>query len=157
MKKALLLALALIAVGYADVQAQNLSTDDVYNDVTNALVAYGSVARVCEHRQFLDLKTTLIQFLEFQNGKRVLTTIGRRLYRDVESYLDRGVAEYQRRPYVTCGQAPQYYRQLIEVPPVARIARMADSSSSHLTGMAEEMKRFPTEDPDPQKSSRLLL
>ena len=113
MKRTLLLALALVAVGYADVQAQNLSTDDAYNDVTNALVAYGSVARACKHRQFLDLKTTLIQFLEFQNGKRVLTTIGRRLYRDVESYLDRGVAEYQRRPYVTCGQAPQYYRQLI--------------------------------------------
>ena len=69
MKKTLLFALALVAVGCADVQAQNLSTDDAYNDVTNALVAYGSVAQVCEHRQFLDLKTTLIQFLEFQNGK----------------------------------------------------------------------------------------
>ena len=117
MKKALLLALTLIAVGYADVQAQNLSTDDAYNDVTNALVAYSSIARVCEHRQFLDLKTTLIQFLEFQNGKRVLTTIGRRLYRDVESYLDRGVAEYQRRPYVTCGQAPQYPPPSTGTPP----------------------------------------
>jgi hypothetical protein len=113
MKKALLFVLALIAVGCADVQAQDLSTNDAYNDLTNALVAYGSVARACEHREFLDLKTTLIQFLEFQNGKRVLTAIGRRLYRDVESYLDRGVAEYQRRPYVTCGQAPQYYRQLM--------------------------------------------
>jgi len=113
MKKILMLVVVFILAGGADVQAQAVSTNDGYNDLTNALVAYGSVARACGHRNFLDMKTTLIQFLEFQNRQRVLTTIGRSLYRDVETFLDRGVAEYQRRPYVTCGQAPQYYRQLM--------------------------------------------
>lgn len=107
-----LLLLALTTLGCSKAQAQ-VSTVTVYDEVTNALLGYGAVARACGHREFLDLKTTLVQFLEFQSRRRVLTSSGQRLYRDVEGHLDRGVVEYRRRPYVTCGQAPRYYRQLI--------------------------------------------
>jgi hypothetical protein len=79
------------------------------------LLAYGSVAHACKHnRQYYELKTALVQALELANKKGGLTSEGKVLYRDPETYLTRGAAEYENRPYVTCGQASGYYSTILD-------------------------------------------
>jgi len=115
MLRCLTLGLCL-ALSVSGASAQNrpaLSTDDSYNQATEMVMAYSAVAQACGHREFRDLKTGLVQLLELQNRRRLLTNYGKRLYQDTERYLDEGVAEYRRRPYVTCGQAPEYYPQIV--------------------------------------------
>ena len=107
-----------LALGVSSASAQNqpaFSSDGRYNQAIEMAIAYSAVAQACSHREFRNLRTSLVELLEFQNGRRLLTNYGRRLYQNMEAYLDEGVAEYRRRPYVTCRQASEYYPQVISM------------------------------------------
>jgi hypothetical protein len=110
---AVLLVLLMSAVAPMSVGAQQLSSNETYNQIGEALLAYTAVAQACDHRQLRDLKTTVVQYLEFLNRKDALTRAGRSIYRNATGAIERGVREFQRRPYVTCGEAPRYYANLM--------------------------------------------
>lgn len=92
-----------------------LHSSEQVSEILIRLLTYSSVARACEHtKPHYDLKATLVQALELLNRKGGFTSEGKSLYRDPETYLRRGAAEYLRHPYVTCGQAFTYYSTILD-------------------------------------------
>ena len=110
-----LIGICLIASGcqYLPKLELRISKNPDFNQVTYATLSYTSVAKSCSHEEFLSLKSSLVEFFNFQEQKNMLTLYGKLIWRYPDTWIDEGMEEYRRRPMISCAESRQYYRPLM--------------------------------------------
>ncbi len=92
-----------------------MNFNDDINQFSLAALTYTSVASACgEQRDFVRLKDSLVRLLHLSQQKNDLTSAGEDTYNNLDSYINAGIDQYRRQPYITCSEAKSYYSQVNE-------------------------------------------
>ena len=89
--------------------------DDNLNQLILSLLTYSTVAVACsDEENYGKLRSRMTRLLESNEVEGQLTKQGRVFYENTTVFIEAGVKEYKRQPYITCGEYKVHALRLIE-------------------------------------------